>query len=56
MPLTTRPARAKRSKMLFWASRPAMEAELSYDSDDDAPRDVEDGLLSGMVLAPYPWW
>ncbi|MGY2117542.1 hypothetical protein ACW9HR_26860 [Nocardia gipuzkoensis] len=42
--------------MLFWATRPAIEDELPDDADGDAPADVEDGLLSGMVLAPYPWW
>ncbi|MFE3260055.1 hypothetical protein ACFXPS_25665 [Nocardia sp. NPDC059091] len=56
MPLTTKPARADRSKTLFWATRPATEDELSNDADDDPPVDGEDGLLSGNGLASYWWW
>ncbi|MEV6426326.1 hypothetical protein [Nocardia sp. NPDC051463] len=39
--------------MLFWASWTAVDDELSLDAGDDAPEDIGDGFLSGMVPASY---
>lgn len=47
--------RIVRNAVLGRPGRPAMDGELSYEADNDAPADVEDGLSSGTRLARHQW-